>query len=125
MKRARFRDLARRAIDRLPKQFRDHLETVEFVVEDWPSRELLTSLDLDPEEETLFGFYDGVPVGERSHLADGLQPVADTIYVFQGPLEEEFESEADLVEEIRVTLLHEIGHHFGLDDEAIDELGYG
>jgi predicted Zn-dependent protease with MMP-like domain len=125
MKRATFKALARRAVERLPPQFREHLENVEFVIEDWPAPELLESLDLDPEKDTLLGFYDGVPLGERSHVSDVLEPVADTIYVFQGPLEEACETEAELVEEIRVTLLHEIGHHFGLDDDAIAGLGYG
>jgi predicted Zn-dependent protease with MMP-like domain len=124
MKRATFMTLARRAVDRLPSQFREHLVNVEFVVEDWPSRELLESLELDPEEDTLLGFYDGVPVGERSHSSDGLEPVNDTIYLFQGALEEACETEAELVEEIRVTLLHEIGHHFGLDEDEIEKLGY-
>jgi predicted Zn-dependent protease with MMP-like domain len=124
MKRATFLTLARRAFERLPKQFRDHLEHVEFVVEDWPSRELLESLDLDPEEDTLLGFYDGVPVGERS-VTDAPAPVTDTIYLYQGALEEACETEAELVEEIRVTLLHEIGHHFGLEDDEIEKLGYG
>src|SRR5262245_52925939 len=99
MKRATFQTLARRAFDRLPKQFRDHLENVEFVIEDWPSEELLRSLDLDPEEDTLLGFYDGVPVGERSNTNDLPEPVTDTIYLFQGALEEACESEAELVEE--------------------------
>ena len=124
MKRATFVTLARRAFERLPKQFRDHLEHVEFVVEDWPSRELLESLELDPEEDTLLGFYDGVPVGERS-VTDAPAPVTDTIYLYQGALEEACETEAELVEEIRVTLLHEIGHHFGLEDDEIEKLGYG
>ena len=124
MKRATFTALARRAFERLPKQFRDHLQHVEFVIEDWPSAELLESLELDPEEDTLLGFYDGVPIGERSSL-DGPEPVTDTIYLFQGALEEACESDSELVEEIRVTLLHEIGHHFGLDDDEIEKLGYG
>jgi predicted Zn-dependent protease with MMP-like domain len=125
MKRATFMTLARRAFERLPKQFRDHLEHVEFVIEDWPSRELLESLDLDPEEDTLLGFYDGVPVGERSDSIAIPEPVTDTIYLFQKSLEEACSSDAELVEEIRITLLHEIGHHFGLDDEHIERLGYG
>jgi predicted Zn-dependent protease with MMP-like domain len=125
MKRATFMTLARRAIERLPLQFREHLAHVEFIIEDWPSAELLESLELDPEEDTLLGFYDGIPVGERSVTTDGLEPVTDSIYLFQGPLEEACETDAQLVEEIRVTLLHEIGHHFGMDDEHIDRLGYG
>jgi predicted Zn-dependent protease with MMP-like domain len=125
MKRATFQTLARRAFDRLPKQFRDHLEHVEFVIEDWPSRELLESLDLDPDEDTLLGFYEGVPIGERSSTSDLPEPVADTIYLFQRALEEACETEDQLVEEIRVTLLHEIGHHFGLEEDEIEKLGYG
>lgn len=124
MKRATFKTLARRAFDRLPKQFRDHLASVEFVIEDWPSRELLESLDLDPEEDTLLGFYDGVPIGERADSSAIPEPVTDTIYLFQGALEEACSSDAELVDEIRITLLHEIGHHFGLDDEQIERLGY-
>lgn len=125
MKRATFTALARRAIERLPKQFRDHLDDVEFIVEDWPSRDLLESLDLDPDEDTLLGFYDGVPVGERSVMSDSIEPVTDTIYIFQRALEESCETDDALVEEIRVTLLHEIGHHFGMDEEQVDALGYG
>jgi predicted Zn-dependent protease with MMP-like domain len=125
MKRATFTALARRAFERLPKQFREHLDTVEFVIEDWPSPELLESLELDPEEDTLLGFYDGVPIGERSSTSDLPEPVMDTIYLFQGPLEEACATDAELVNEIRVTLLHEIGHHFGMEDDAIEKLGYG
>jgi predicted Zn-dependent protease with MMP-like domain len=125
MKRATFLTLARRAFERLPKEFREHLEHVEFVVLDWPDEELLQSLGLDPEDDTLLGFYDGVPVGERSESSSFPEPVTDTIYLYQGALEEACKSDAELVEEIRKTLLHEIGHHFGMDDEQIDKLGYG
>jgi predicted Zn-dependent protease with MMP-like domain len=125
MKRATFKALARRAVERLPKQFREHLQNVEFVIQDWPSADLLRSLDIDPDEDTLLGFYDGIPVGERSEWTMQPVPVTDTIYLFQGPIEEECDSEKEVVEEIRVTLLHEIGHHFGLDDDAIEKLGYG
>jgi len=125
MKLATFMTLARRAFERLPKQFREHLEHVEFVIEDWPDPELLESLGLDPEDDTLLGFYDGVPVGERSESSGLPEPVTDTIYLYQGALEEACASDAELVEEIRKTLVHEIGHHFGMDDEQIDRLGYG
>jgi predicted Zn-dependent protease with MMP-like domain len=125
MKRATFTALARRAFDCLPKKFREHLDHVEFVIQDWPDEELLRSLDLDPKDDTLLGFYDGVPIGERSASTDFPDPVTDTIYLFQGPLEEECATDAELVEQIRVTLLHEIGHHFGLDDDEIEKLGYG
>ncbi len=127
MKRAQFETLARRALERLPKQLRDHLGTVEFVIEDWPSRELLESLDMHPDDDTLLGLYDGVPLTERQDygMHDGAPlPVADTIYIFQKALEEACDTDEALVEEIRVTVLHEIGHHFGLDEDEIERLGY-
>ena len=125
MKRAMFETLVRRAIERLPKRFRDHLGTVEFVIQDRASPELLASLEIPPEEDDLLGFYDGVPITERSDFDGAPIPVTDTIYLFQKALEEMCASEDELVEEIRVTVLHEIGHHFGFDDDEIERLGYG
>ncbi len=125
MKRAHFETLVRRAIDRLPKQFRDHLANVEFIVDDRPSAEVLELAGIAPEDDDLLGFYDGVPLTERSEYSDAPSPVTDTIYLFQKSLEEMCQTEDELVEEIRITVLHEIGHHFGLDDDEIEELGFG
>lgn len=111
-----------RLIDRLPRQFREQLRNVEFVVEERPPRDLLLAEDLDPEEDTLYGLYQGVPLPERSSLDPPLLP--DKITIFAEPLLEDFPDLDELREEIRLTVLHEIAHYFGMDEEDIEELGY-
>jgi predicted Zn-dependent protease with MMP-like domain len=111
-----------RLIDRLPRQFREQLRNVEFVVEDRPSEELLLAEELDPEEETLYGLYQGIPLPERSSLDPPLLP--DKITIFAEPLLEDFPDPEELREEIRLTVLHEIAHYFGMDEEEIEDLGY-
>ncbi|MGH7589252.1 MAG: metallopeptidase family protein [Gemmatimonadota bacterium] len=119
----RFERLVRRALDRLPEPFLEHLDNVSVVIAETPDRELLEAMGYDPDdpEDTLFGLYEGVPLTERLH-DDVLLP--DQITIFRRPLLEWAESEAEVVEEVRVTVLHEIGHFFGLDEDRLDELGY-
>ncbi|HET6342845.1 MAG TPA: metallopeptidase family protein [Gemmatimonadota bacterium] len=121
---ARFERLVRRALDRLPEPFLEHLDNVSVVIAEAPDRELLETMGYDPDdpEDTLFGLYEGVPLTERLH-DDVLLP--DQITIFRRPLLEWAESEAEVIEEVRVTVLHEIGHFFGLDEDRLDELGYG
>ncbi|TMA62995.1 MAG: metallopeptidase family protein [Deltaproteobacteria bacterium] len=90
-----------RIVDRLPRQFREQLRNVEFVVEERPSHDLLRAEGLDPRHETLYGIYQGVPLSDRSSL-----------------------DPEELHEEIRLTVLHEIAHYFGMDEEEIEDLGY-
>ncbi|MGZ8453940.1 MAG: metallopeptidase family protein [Candidatus Binatia bacterium] len=116
------RKVVARLIDRLPRQFREQLRNVEFVVEDRPSEELLLAEELDPEEETLYGLYQGIPLPERSSLDPPLLP--DKITIFAEPLLEDFPDPEELREEIRLTVLHEIAHYFGMDEEEIEDLGY-
>jgi predicted Zn-dependent protease with MMP-like domain len=111
-----------RLIDRLPRQFREQLRNVEFVVEDRPSAELLVAEDMDPEEDTLYGLYQGIPLPERSSLDPPLLP--DKITIFAEPLLTDFPDPEELREEIRLTVLHEIAHYFGMDEEEIEDLGY-
>jgi predicted Zn-dependent protease with MMP-like domain len=111
-----------RLIDRLPRQFREQLRNVEFVVEARPSRELLLAEELDPEEDTLYGLYQGIPLPERSSLDPPLLP--DKITIFAESLLEDFPDVEELREEIRLTVLHEIAHYFGMDEEDIEDLGY-
>lgn len=111
-----------RLIDRLPRRFRDQLRNVEFVVEARPSRELLLEEDLDPEEDTIYGLYQGIPLPERSSLDPPLLP--DKITIFAEPLLEDFPDPEQLRQEIRLTLLHEIAHYFGMDETEIEDLGY-
>ena len=111
-----------RLVDRLPRQFREQLRNIEFVVEDRPARELLLAEELDPETETIYGLYQGIPLPERSSLDPPLLP--DKITIFAGPLLEDFPDLEELREEIRLTVLHEIAHYFGMDEEEIEDLGY-
>ena len=120
-RRADFETLLRQAVDVLPGMFRDALRNVAIVVEDWPPDWLLEELGVPPEE-TLYGFYHGIPLPERSVQDSGTLP--DKISIYRGPLEEDFRDSGELARQIRTTLLHEIGHYFGLDEEDLARLGY-
>jgi predicted Zn-dependent protease with MMP-like domain len=120
MQRKAFESLVDQAIRGLPSEFRDKLQNVEVVIEDWPSRELLQRMAID-EGDGLFGLYEGVPLTERG-FSPPLYP--DRIWIFQKSIEEACETDEDITEEIRVTLLHEVAHFFGIDDEHLDEIGY-
>lgn len=109
-------------IDRLPRRFREQLRNVEFVVEDRPSPDLLRAEGLDPRHDSLYGIYQGVPLPERSSLDPPLLP--DKISIFAEPLMEDFPDPDELRDEIRLTVLHEIAHYFGMDEDEIEELGY-
>ncbi|HET9549679.1 MAG TPA: metallopeptidase family protein [Candidatus Binatia bacterium] len=111
-----------RVIDRLPRSFREQLLNVEFVVEERPSIELLRAEGLDPRHDTLYGIYQGIPLPDRSSLDPPLLP--DKITIFAEPLLEDFPDPEELREEIRLTVLHEIAHYFGMDEEEIEDLGY-
>jgi len=111
-----------RVIDKLPKDFREQLRNVEIVVETRPSKELLLAEGLDPREDTLYGIYQGVPLPDRSALDPPLLP--DKITIFAEPLLEDFPDPDELREEIRLTVLHEIAHYFGMEEEDIEDLGY-
>ncbi len=119
----RFEELVARALDALPDEFQAHMENVGVVVMDAPARDLLRSLGLDPDDpdDTLFGLYQGVPLTERG-FDEVLLP--DTITIFRLPLLEWSETEEEVVEEVRRTVVHEIGHFFGLDEDRLEELGY-
>jgi predicted Zn-dependent protease with MMP-like domain len=120
MERNAFESLVQRAIRDLPSEFREKLDNVIVIVEDEPSPELLERMEI-PEEDTLFGLYEGVPLTERGFDAP-LYP--DRIWIFQNPIEEECESEEEIIEEVQTTLVHEVAHFFGLDDDYLEELGY-
>ena len=111
-----------RVLDRLPRRFREQLHNVEFVVEERPSIELLRAEGLDPRHDSLYGIYQGVPLPDRSSLDPPLLP--DKITIFTEPLQEDFPDPDELREEIRLTVLHEIAHYFGMDEDEIDDLGY-
>ena len=117
-----FDRIVQQAIDRIPEEMRRHLENIIISVQKRPSAEMLSELDMGPEE-TLFGIYWGVPLTERSVTDPPLYP--DTIFVFQEPLEQFCLTRDELVEEIEITVAHEIAHALGMSDEELDDLGYG
>lgn len=103
----------------VPKRFRDAMENLAIVVEDEPDRRLLDELEAGPDD-TLFGLYVGTPLTERRW--DHGNSLPDRIILFQGPHEREAEDEDDLVISIGETLIHEIGHYFGLSEEEIEHI---
>lgn len=112
-----FEELVDRALDGLPPDIAALLDNVVVTVEDWPSRETLDYYG----EETLYGLYEGVPLTERGSHYHGALP--DRITIYRGPLERDFRK-AELEEEVRVTVVHEIAHHFGFDEKRLEELGW-
>lgn len=121
MNRKRFARLVAEALERLPEEFRARMANIEVVIADWPTGQDLEEAGLGPDD-TLFGLYQGTPLPERGVEAPPLFP--DKITIFQGPLEEWCASDAEIREEIRTTVIHEIAHHFGIDDERLTELGW-
>lgn len=116
-----FQQLVREALAQVPSDFQPYLENVEVVVEGWAPLELLDEMEV-PEDEDLYGVYLGTPLTERPHDYTGLP---DRIVLYQGPLEEDFLDPEELRREITVTVLHELAHHFGIDEERLEELGWG
>ena len=117
-----FGELVERALAELPEQFAQHLEEVPIEIRDRPTRKQLARVGLD-EDHLLLGLYDGIPLTERSVEHSAVR--SPVIYLFQDDIELASESEQDLVNQVRTTVLHEIGHHFGMDEDDLDELGYG
>ena len=119
---ARFAELVEKAAAGLPTQFANALIEVPIEIRDRPSTKMLRSLGLE-DDELLLGLYHGRPRTERSIEDSGRLP--DVIYIFQEDVELVSENETDLIEQVRTTVLHELGHHFGMSEEDLDELGYG
>ncbi len=122
MDRAEFEALVREALDDLPEEFARHLDNVAVVVEDDPDPALLRSLGMRPRRDTLFGLYQGVPLHLRGASFGGALP--DKISIFYRPLVRAFRTPDRIRHQVRKTVIHEIGHFFGMDDMAIRKLGY-
>jgi len=118
----KFASLVEQAVEELPEPFNQYLEEIPIDVRDRPTRKQLKSVGLD-EDQLLMGLYVGTPLTERSVEHSGQQP--GVIYIFQEDIELVCDSEQELVREVRTTVLHELGHHFGLDEDDLDRLGYG
>jgi predicted Zn-dependent protease with MMP-like domain len=113
VRRAEFEEHVRRALDSLPAELRDAMSNVEIVAE-----------DRHPEDPDLFGLYLGIPLTERGvESYSGVLP--DKIALYRVPLVEEFGYDPSVLEEeIRITVLHEVAHHFGIDEDRLEELGW-
>jgi len=123
MTRRKFEALVARALRRLPRRFRTEVANVAVVVEDWPDEETLADLGIEPPD-TLFGLYRGVDVTRRHSGYGNVLP--DTITIYQGPIEEEAAGHpAEMAEIVRETVMHELGHYFGLDDETMHRIEDG
>jgi predicted Zn-dependent protease with MMP-like domain len=115
-----FYELVERALEGLPPELSELLDNVAVVVDEWP--DYSTPLVADDPDETVYGLYEGVPLTQRGAGYSGLLP--DKITIFRGPLERDF-PRGELEEQIRITVVHEIAHHFGIDEERLEELGWG
>jgi predicted Zn-dependent protease with MMP-like domain len=107
------------ALRSIPRRFRAAMANLAIVVEDEPSRELLAEMEIEPPG-TLLGLYQGTPLTERRWDYGNTLP--DRILLFQGPLERESDDEDDLMVAIGETLIHEIGHYFGMSEEQIEAI---
>lgn len=113
MTREEFEELVAEALDRIPEELTRMMDNVAVFVEDEPALG-------DPD---LLGLYEGIPLTERGEWYAGVLP--DRVIVYRGPLLRMCESREDVVLETEVTVVHEIAHHFGIDDERLHALGYG
>ena len=109
----RFDELVDTALDGIPDELAQLVRNVVVLVEDEPP---------EGEPDDLLGLYDGVALTERD--SSTLLGLPDRIFVFRGPLLDMCESEEELVEEVRITVVHEVAHHFGIDDDRLHDLGY-
>jgi predicted Zn-dependent protease with MMP-like domain len=107
-----FEELVGQALDTIPARLAAAMDNVVVVVEAEPP----------PGQEDLLGLYEGIPLTQRDGWYAGVLP--DRITVFRGPILRRCRTYAEAVEEVRVTVVHEIAHHFGIDDDELDELGY-
>ena len=115
-----FYEMVERALEGLPPELSALLDNVAIVVDERP--DFSTPLVVEDPENTLYGLYEGVPLTERGWGYSAVLP--DKITIFRGPLERDFEPD-ELEEQVRITVVHEIAHYFGFDEDRLEELGWG
>ena len=119
MNRRRFEALVEKALRKLPRRFKEKIANVAVVVEDRADDETLADVGLEPPD-TLYGLYRGIDLTRRDSGYGNVLP--DTITIYQGPIEEDCADEAEMADLIRETVIHEVGHYFGLDDETMERI---
>ncbi len=122
MERDHFRELVREALATLPRDLMARVQNVEVVIEWRPTAHDRRAAGLGPGR-TLLGLYHGIALPDRSEGYNLVLP--DKISIYQGPIESICETDDDVRDQVRTTVLHEIGHYFGIDDERLHELGMG
>lgn len=119
MTRERFEQLVEEALRTIPRRFRKEMRNVAVVVEDEPTAELLEEMEIQ-EPDTLLGLYQGTPLPEREWSRGTTLP--DRITIFQRPIEQASECDDEIIVTIGETVIHELGHYFGLSEEEIEEI---
>jgi predicted Zn-dependent protease with MMP-like domain len=118
MDRKKFEQLVERSLKRLPRKFLDALENISIEVESEPDEEILD--DMGIEDGALYGLYQGTPLTEREWNYGNVLP--DRIAIYQGPIERDARTDEEIEEIVLDTVVHEIGHYFGFDDETLYEI---
>ncbi|MHB1324935.1 MAG: metallopeptidase family protein [Thermoleophilia bacterium] len=119
MNRARFEQLVEEALAELPPEFAERLDNVTIMVEDWASPDQLGKVNLK-DRHHLLGLYEGIPLTERPRAYDGALP--DRITIFRIPIEEMSRSDSDIKTQVRNTVMHELGHYFGMSEEQLRDI---
>ena len=119
MTRHEFEKLVAEAVFLIPERFRREMKNLSLVVEDEPGPELLAEMEIEPPD-SLYGLYQGTPITERTW--DFGNHLPDRITIYQRPIEEDCEDEDEVRAVIGETLIHEVGHYFGLSEEEIEEI---
>jgi predicted Zn-dependent protease with MMP-like domain len=118
--RAQFQRLVDEALGTIPDDFRAAMQNIAIVIEDEPTARQLEEVGIDSPDDTLLGLYEGIPLTERQWAHGNTLP--DKITLFQRPIEDESETDDDIVVAVGETLIHEIGHYFGLSEEEIEDI---
>jgi predicted Zn-dependent protease with MMP-like domain len=122
MTKVQFEALVARAMRSLPKTFRDKIKNIAVVVEDWADAATLAEMGIEPPD-TLYGLYRGIDLTRRDGSYGNVLP--DVVTIYQGPIEEDAADEEEMAEIVRETVVHELGHYFGLDDETMHRIEEG
>jgi predicted Zn-dependent protease with MMP-like domain len=117
--RRQFESLVDRSLARLPRRFREKLENIAVVVEDWADEATLTEMGIEPPD-TLYGLYRGTDLTRRDSFYGGVLP--DVVTIYQGPIQEDCETVEEMEDVVADTVVHELGHYFGLDDDRLEEI---
>jgi predicted Zn-dependent protease with MMP-like domain len=119
MTRRQFEALVEKAMRKLPRTFKEKIANIAVVVEDWADDETLEEMGIEPPD-TLYGLYRGVDLTHRDSSYGAVLP--DVITIYQGPIEEDAADEAEMADIVRETVIHELGHYFGLDDDTMHRI---